>query len=260
MGEGAAPTSGTWSGLSVTSGDLLGFLSDFRVAKQPDVEPAEEPENDPAEDWEAPGPGGPAPRRPQPAATWTPPSNPPAPSWSPPQQRAPAGFAPPAPTYSAPPNGNPMASTSLGLGLGSLLMPLLTIPGLVLGIKSLALANRLPWVGGRGRAIAGIVTSLVLGPIVSLIVVLAVLNAAHHEDMSKVQGLVASMVRTQVQQATGTTPNVQVQCPSSEPRRSGVVFYCQVTNEDNGQSIALQVRETDSSGDVIVTSVSSETS
>ncbi len=68
-----------------------------------------------------------------------------------------------------------MATTSLVFGLCSLLVPLLSIPGIILGIVSLHRISRRPGLSGQGRSIAGIVTSATLGPLAvfALVLVLA---------------------------------------------------------------------------------------
>ena len=107
------------------------------------------------------GPGNPPP----------PPSSPPPPppGWTPP-------WASPLPPPPVPvPAANGMATTSLVFGLCSLLVPLLSIPGVILGIVSLHRISRRPGLSGQGRSIAGIVTSATLGPLAvfALVLVLA---------------------------------------------------------------------------------------
>jgi len=146
-----------------------------------------------------------------------------------------------------------MASVALGLGIGSVIVPLLTIPGLILGAKALGRAKRQPWLGGRERSIAAIVTSLILGPVVAIVLGIAVAHALTHENMGRVKSLIASTVQTSYQQQGQPVPNISVQCPASEPRRTGTVFSCVVTNTDNDRSIIVTVRESDSQGDILVT-------
>ncbi|MBV9660740.1 MAG: DUF4333 domain-containing protein [Acidimicrobiales bacterium] len=276
----------------VDHGDLLGFLSDFRIAApQSETQPSETgqparrkapatayealdstsasdqwspPPAPPQPAWESPSPEQYSPPAAYPSPSSYPPSNsyPPPGTYPPPIAYSPPGAYPPPGQYppQAPypyqgqlPSGNTMAGVALGLGLGSLVIPLLSVPGLILGIKSLNRSKLQPWIGGRGRAIAGIVTSALLGPLMAIVLIVAVVNRIQHEDMGRVQALVSSMTKTQVQQVTGSTPNVSVQCPSSEPRKAGTTFSCTVTDLDNGRSIVVQVRETDNSGDVLVT-------
>lgn len=229
----------------------------------PGVDPAWAPPSvDPA--WAGPGPGatGAAWSPPATGAAWAPPAT--GPAWSPPAGGAyPPGYGhpgyPPGPGYGAPgaygyppsSDGNSTASVALGLGIGSVLIPLLSIPGLILGIKSLRRTRREPWVPGRGRSIWAIVTSCVLGPIVATLAIVGIVNRLQHEDMHRVQSLISSAVSTTVQERTGIAPTLTVDCPSSEPRRAGTVFDCVVTDTSTGFSATFQVRETDSSGDVV---------
>lgn len=214
--------------------------------------------------WVAPSwsPPAPAPTGPPPAPVPAAPPPPAGPTGAPPG----AGWGPPTadpwgrPAYAPPPDsGNTMASVALGLGVGSLLVPLLTVPGVILGVKSLRRIRRQPWIGGKSRSILAIVASLVLGPLVAIGLTLSLLNRLHHEDMHRVQNLIASAVDASVQARTGTAPDVDVQCPSSEPRRAGTMFNCVVTDRQTGFSITMQIRETDSSGDVIFTPLTSTT-
>jgi hypothetical protein len=145
-----------------------------------------------------------------------------------------------------------MASVALGLGIGSVIIPVLSIPGVILGAKALGRAKREPWLGGRQRSIAAIITSLILGPVVAIVLGIAIANALSHENMGRVKSLIASTVQASYQQQGRPAPNLSVQCPSSEPRRTGTVFSCVVTNTDNDRSITLTVRESDSHGDIIV--------
>jgi hypothetical protein len=69
-----------------------------------------------------------------------------------------------------------MATTSLVFGLCSLLVPLLSIPGIVLGVVSLHRISRRPGLSGLRRSIAGIATSATLGPLTVFIVVLVLVS------------------------------------------------------------------------------------
>ena len=53
-----------------------------------------------------------------------------------------------------------MAATSLVFGLCAILIPLLAVPGFILGVVSLRRIKGIPSLRGRGRSIAGIITSL----------------------------------------------------------------------------------------------------
>jgi hypothetical protein len=69
---------------------------------------------------------------------------------------------------------NGMATASLVLGLCSALVPVLAVPGVILGVVSLGRTKRLPSLPGRGRALAGIITSLLLGTVsLAVLVVIA---------------------------------------------------------------------------------------
>jgi hypothetical protein len=69
-----------------------------------------------------------------------------------------------------------MATTSLVFGLCSFLLPLLSIPGVILGIVSLRRISRRPGLSGTRRSIAGIATSTTLGPLAVLILVLVLVS------------------------------------------------------------------------------------
>jgi len=69
-----------------------------------------------------------------------------------------------------------MATTSLVFGLCSLLVPLLSIPGVILGIVSLRRISRRPGLSGTGRSVAGIATSATLGPLAVLVLVLVLVS------------------------------------------------------------------------------------
>jgi hypothetical protein len=78
--------------------------------------------------------------------------------------------------------GNGMATTSLVMGICSLVLPLLSIPGFILGLVSLRRIRRQPWLPGRGRSIGGIITSVILGPLAVIVLVPTFLGvqARHH--------------------------------------------------------------------------------
>jgi hypothetical protein len=145
-----------------------------------------------------------------------------------------------------------MATTSLVLGLCSLLFPLLLIPGLILGIRSLQRINADPSLGGRGRSIAGIVTSLVLGAVSSLAVVAFIVGATSQLDVPRVEAGVQSLVQSSVEQHYGVVPDIVVQCPSPEPRAAGTTFSCRVTEPKTGDQFTTQLHETDGNGDYTV--------
>jgi hypothetical protein len=180
----------------------------------------------------------------------------------PPASRYPGGTAtatlPPPSTFqfgrptAGGPAGNGMATASLVLGLCSLLLPLLLIPGFILGIVSLRRIRANPALGGRGRSIAGIVTSLVLGALSTLGVVALIIGATSRLDMNRVQSSVQSLVQSDVEQHFGVVPVIDVQCPNSEPRAVGTTFSCDVVVPKTGARFTTQLRETDSRGDFIV--------
>jgi Domain of unknown function (DUF4190)/Domain of unknown function (DUF4333) len=145
-----------------------------------------------------------------------------------------------------------MATTSLVLGICSILFPLLAIPGFILGIASLRRIKRLPSLSGRGRSIAGIVTSLVLGSLGFVAIAAFITGGNNQLSMSRVQSTVRSLLQTDVQQQTGIKPRVQVYCPSSEPRRNGTEFTCTVDVANPNEQYSTEVREVDSRGDFIV--------
>jgi hypothetical protein len=62
---------------------------------------------------------------------------------------------------------------SLVLGMCSLFIPLLAIPGVIVGLASLRRIGRFPSLPGRERALAGIITSVVLGSL-SLVVLIVI--------------------------------------------------------------------------------------
>jgi hypothetical protein len=145
-----------------------------------------------------------------------------------------------------------MATTSLVFGLCSLVFPLLLIPGLILGIRSLQRINADPSLGGRGRSIAGIVTSSVLGALSSLAVVAFVLGATSHLNIPRVETTVQSLVQSDVEHHYGVVPDITVQCPSSEPRATGTTFTCTVSEPKTGTQFTTQIDETDGNGDFTV--------
>ena len=148
-----------------------------------------------------------------------------------------------------------MATTALILGLSSVLVPLLSIPGVILGVVSLRRIKRHPWLSGRGRSIAGIVTSLILGPLAAVGAVFVLVAASNHLDMSRVQSGVRSLLQTQVQQQSGILLDFQVRCPNSEPRQTGRVFYCAAVVTETGAQLTAEIRETDSHGDYLIEGV-----
>ncbi|MHB1533340.1 MAG: DUF4190 domain-containing protein [Acidimicrobiales bacterium] len=77
-----------------------------------------------------------------------------------------------------------MATTSLVMGICSLLLPLLSIPGFILGLVSFRRLRRSPWPTSTGRSVGGIVTSLILGPLTVIMVGIPMFlgaEAARHE-------------------------------------------------------------------------------
>ena len=68
---------------------------------------------------------------------------------------------------------NAPATVSLVLGMCSLFIPLLAIPGVIVGLASLRRIGRFPSLPGRERALAGIITSVVLGSL-SLVVLIVI--------------------------------------------------------------------------------------
>jgi hypothetical protein len=145
-----------------------------------------------------------------------------------------------------------MATKSLILGLSSVLVPILSVAGFILGVISLQNIRRHPGMRGRGRSIGGIVASLILGPSAMVIIISAIVHAHTHVDMSKVQSQVKTLLQTEVRQQSGVTPDLAVTCPRSEPRKQGTVFDCTVTDTATGRQIQVEVRETDDSGDAII--------
>jgi hypothetical protein len=71
-------------------------------------------------------------------------------------------------------------------------------------------------------------------------------------SMSRVQSTVRSLLQTDVQQQTGIKPNIQIYCPSSEPRREGREFTCTVNVANPNEQYTTEVREVDNRGDFIV--------
>jgi hypothetical protein len=62
------------------------------------------------------------------------------------------------------------------LGLCSLLLPLLSIPGFITGVVSLRRIRRNPSLPGRSASTAGVITSLVLGPLVTAVTIAIVIG------------------------------------------------------------------------------------
>jgi hypothetical protein len=183
-----------------------------------------------------------------------------------------AGAYPPVANYPPParigmgqalaPEAAGAATASLVLGLCSLVIPLAGPPGVILGFIGLRRIKRQPWLAGHGRAVAGIILSVcatLIGVVLVAIAIPTFLGARNHEDMARVQASVRSLVETSVQQATGVRPKLTVRCRSSEPRLADAQFYCRVTNVASGKSITVGVRETDGSGDFVVSPVTSGT-
>jgi hypothetical protein len=184
----------------------------------------------------------------------------------------PAAYHPPVAKYSPPspvgmgqalaPEAAGAATTSLVLGLCSLVMPLAGPPGVIFGLVGLSRIKRQPWLAGHSRALAGIILSVcttLIGVVLVAIAIPTFLGARGHEDMTRVQGSVRSLVQTSLGQSTGAKAKLTVLCPSSEPRLAGAQFYCKVTNVTNATSVTVGVRETDSNGDFVVNSVTSGT-
>ncbi len=181
------------------------------------------------------------------------PPPPPAPGQPPPQ----ASFPPPpsgwpSPSPISPPDKNGVATTSLVFGLCSILIPLLAVPGFILGVVSLRRIKGIPSLCGRGRSIAGIITSLVLGPLGFVAVVVFIAGGDNQLSMPRVQSTVRSLLQSDVRQQTGTQPSIQVYCPNSEPRQDGKEFTCTVDAGNPTQQYTTTVREVDSRGDFIV--------
>jgi hypothetical protein len=70
----------------------------------------------------------------------------------------------------------------LVFGLCSLLLPLLSIPGVILGAVSLRRIGRNPSLRGRESSIAGIITSLTLGPLAAVAAVIIIVAALNQVD------------------------------------------------------------------------------
>ena len=155
----------------------------------------------------------------------------------------------------APPTGNSTATAALVFGICSALLPVLSIPGIVLGARSLRRIKQNPSVRGRGRSIAGIVTSAVLGPLALLGVVVFAIGAVNAQmNMPRLQTGIASLLDAQIKQHDGYSPSLTVQCPSSEPRQSGTEFSCSVLVAHSSARFTTQIRVTDSEGDYLVES------
>jgi hypothetical protein len=215
----------------------------------------------PSTGWGAPMAQPPVAQQPVPSLLYPAPA--PGPAGSPPWGPGPsAGYQPPAQFAPIGVPGrerqNRLATASIFMALGSFFMPPLSIPGVILGVKSLRRIRLQPWLDGRSRSITGIVASLILGPLVGIAVVLGVLHGLHKENMGHVQSAVRALVVASLQQQSATLPHLTVSCPASEPKRAGIVFICRVTDTDTGRTLAVQARETDSGGDIIVTPVLSE--
>ena len=100
----------------------------------------------------------------------------------PPQQYAPYGV----PYYAHPRRGTGKAIASMVLGIGSIVLSILSlfdllliIPGVVFGIIALAEANRSPNREGRGMAIAGLVCAGV-GAVLAIVLTVWFVGAARH--------------------------------------------------------------------------------
>jgi hypothetical protein len=103
-----------------------------------------------------------------------------------------------------------MATTSLVFGLCSILIPLLAVPGFILGVVSLRRIKTIPSLCGRGRSIAGIITSLVLGPLGFAAVVVFIAGGSNQLSMPRVQSTVRSLLQSDVQQLSGAKTSDQV--------------------------------------------------
>ena len=169
-----------------------------------------------------------------------------------------AGVPPPSPAYPDPraQPANGLATTSLVLGLCSLLVPLLSIPGAILGVVSLRQIKRRRLQAGRARSIAGLTASLVLGPLVALTLILLLTHGSNRENPGQVETAVRAAIESTVQSRTGVSVNVSVTCPKNAPRRAGTVFSCRVSVGDRQAPVQLQIRETDNRGDVLIEGVS----
>ncbi len=77
-------------------------------------------------------------------------------------------------TGGVPESQNGMATASFILGLCSALAPVLAVPGVILGVVALGRTKRHLSLPGRERALAGIITSLILGSLsLAVLVVIA---------------------------------------------------------------------------------------
>lgn len=154
----------------------------------------------------------------------------------------------------APPTKNGLATWSLVFGICSALVPLLCIPGIILGVRSLGRIKQYPSLPGRGRSIAGIVTSATIGPLAfGAAVVVFVLGVSNPQmSMPRVQSGIRSLLDAAIQQDYGVTPNLSVQCPGSEPRRAGTVFTCGILVVNTGARFTTQIHVTDTQGDFLI--------
>jgi hypothetical protein len=147
---------------------------------------------------------------------------------------------------------NSMATASLVFGVCSLLIPVLAVPGFILGVVSLRRIKRVPSLGGRGRSMAGIVTSLVLGTLGVAALVIFIVGGSSQLSMPRVQSGVRTLLQTDLQQQAGVHAHLQVQCPPSEPLRDGAVFTCDVRDVATNAQFTTEIRESDGHGDFIV--------
>jgi hypothetical protein len=173
-------------------GGLLEFLSDFRGRQSHPAGralPAADTTADPLTPNSRPGlgvaPSSPVPSAPFSAARKLPPpdagSHPPGPPPS-----TPGPLSPPVSRQNTEPREwmaalrsldwveNPLATTSMFLGLASIYLPVLAVPSVTMAVICLRRLRVEPWRKGKARAIAGIVASAVLAPI-SLAVWLTIL-------------------------------------------------------------------------------------
>jgi hypothetical protein len=153
----------------------------------------------------------------------------------------------------APPTQNNAATLSLIFGLCSALVPLLSIPGIIFGTRSLGQINQCPSLRGRGRSIAGIITSAVLGPLSLLAAIVFFVGGLNPQmNMPRVRSGIEALLDAQIQQHDGFTPDLRVQCPNSEPRKAGTVFSCGILVVNNGARFTTQISVTDRQGDYLV--------